>query len=151
MQYEQAEAPIDVLLVEDSSDDVLMAREALEGNPYIRRLHVAGDGADALTMLRGGAGRGAAVRPGLILLDLNMPKKSGFQVLEELKQDPELSAIPVIVMSTARSHDDILACYRLHANCFVTKPFDFEDFNRRINGIVQFWRTVATLPDCKEE
>jgi CheY-like chemotaxis protein len=140
----------DILLVEDHPDAVVMAREALAGCALVRELHVACDGVEALSFLRREGPHAGAPRPALILLDLNLPKKNGFEVLEAIKQDAALKAIPVIVLSTSGVERDILACYKLHANAYVVKPLDFDEFCRFTNNIVHFWLETAALPANKE-
>ena len=140
----------DVLLVEDNPDAVVMAREALAGNALVRELHVAADGVEALSFLRREGPYAGAPRPGFILLDLKLPRKNGFEVLEEIKRDATLKDLPVIVLSTSGAEEDILACYKLHANGYVVKPLDFDDFFRSINSIVYFWLTTAALPAYRE-
>jgi CheY-like chemotaxis protein len=140
----------DILLVEDNPDAVLMAREALAGNTLVGQLHVAGDGVEALSFLNREGPYADSPRPAIILLDLKLPKKNGFEVLEEIKQDAALKDIPVIVLSTSGAEHDISACYKLHANGYVVKPLDFDDFCRCINSIVHFWLTTAALPAYKE-
>jgi two-component system, chemotaxis family, response regulator Rcp1 len=139
-----------ILLVEDNPDAVLMVREALGGNELIRELHVAPDGVEAIGFLRREGRYNTAPRPQLILLDLCLPRKNGFQVLAEIKQDESLKDIPVIVMSTSHSEEDIMACYRLHANCYISKPLDFDEFCRNIISMVHFWLITAALPAYRE-
>src|SRR5262249_62151246 len=116
--------PIDVLLVEDDPGDVVLIQEAFEHNKVRNRLWVVGDGVEAMQFLRNGGGQ----RPDLILLDLNLPRKDGREVLEEIKTDPALRAIPVVVLTTSKAEEDILRSYDLHANAYVTKPVDFSRF-----------------------
>ena len=140
----------DILLVEDSLDAVLMIREALAETKIMHTLHVVGDGVEASSFLRRKGGYGTAPRPACILLDLCLPRKNGFQLLEEIKQDESLKELPVIVMSTSCSEDDILACYRLHANSYVVKSIDFDEFCRDIESILHFWLQTAALPAHRE-
>lgn len=140
---------LDVLLIEDSATDVMMTREALADAELPVELHVVPDGVEALEFLRR-RGRYAAVpRPALVLLDLNLPKKDGREVLAELKQDPDLSSIPVVILTTSRSEEDIDNAYRLHANCYVVKPLDYTGFQRAVSAIESFWLTVAQLPKLR--
>jgi two-component system response regulator len=134
--------PIDVLLVEDDEGDVLMTREALAEGKILNRLHVVGDGVEALGFLRAEGG----VRPDLILLDLNLPKVDGRTVLEEIKADERLRRIPVVVLTTSEAEEDILRSYDLHANAYVSKPVDFEQFVRVIRQIDDFFISVVRLP-----
>ena len=135
-----------MLLVEDDPGDVLMTREAFEhykiGNP----LHVVTDGEQALQFLRRTARFADAPRPGLILLDVNLPRVSGLEVLAELKQDPDLGVIPVVMLTTSKAEEDILRSYRLHANAYVTKPVDFASFMAAIRQIDDFFMTLVQLP-----
>ena len=137
---------IDVLLVEDDEGDVLMTKEAFEYHKIRNRLHVVSDGDQALQFLRRTGPYADAPRPGLILLDVNLPRRSVFEVLSELKQDPELLVIPVVMLTTSRAEEDILRSYSLHANAFVTKPVDFEHFIDAIRQIDNFFLTLVCLP-----
>ena len=142
----QAPAPIDILLVEDDPGDVLMTREAFEHHKIRNALHVVSDGVEALEFLNREGGFGAAPRPGLILLDLNLPRKDGRELLGEIKRDPGLRTIPVVVLTTSEAEEDILRSYELHANAYVTKPVDFEKFIEVVRKIDDFWVTVVQLP-----
>jgi CheY-like chemotaxis protein len=137
---------IDVLLVEDDDGDVLMTREAFEHYKLRNRLHVVGDGEQALDFLRRTGRFADAPRPGLILLDVNLPRRSGLEILAELKQDPDLLVIPVVMLTTSRAEEDILRSYSLHANAFVSKPVDFEQFIEAIRQIDDFFLTLVCLP-----
>ena len=137
---------IDVLLVEDDEGDVLMTKEAFEYHKIRNRLHVVSDGDQALQYLRRTGPFEDAPRPGLILLDVNLPRRSGLEVLAELKEDPELLVIPVVMLTTSRAEEDILRSYSLHANAFVTKPVDFEHFIDAIRQIDNFFLTLVCLP-----
>jgi CheY-like chemotaxis protein len=137
---------IDILLVEDDEGDVLMTREAFEHHKIQNRLHVVNDGEKALQFLRRQGPYGDAPRPGLILLDLNLPRKDGLEVLAELKADPELCVIPVVVLTTSEAEEDILRSYSLHANAYVSKPVDFSRFVEVIRQIDEFFVTVVKLP-----
>jgi CheY-like chemotaxis protein len=137
---------IDVLLVEDDDGDVLMTREAFEHYKIRNRLHVVGDGEQALQFLRRAGQYADAPRPGLILLDVNLPRRSGLEVLAELKQDPDLLVIPVVMLTTSRAEEDIVRSYALHANAFVSKPVDFEQFVEAIRQIDNFFLTLVCLP-----
>ena len=139
-------APIEMLLVEDNPDDVDLTIEALEDAKIANRLHVVSDGVAALAFLHRKGGYVRVPRPDLILLDLNLPKKGGREVLAEIKSDPKLRCIPVVVLTTSSADEDILRAYDLHANCYITKPVDFEQFSRVIHAIEDFWLTVVKLP-----
>jgi CheY-like chemotaxis protein len=137
---------IDVLMVEDDEGDVLMTREAFEYYKIGNRLHVVPDGDQALQFLRQAGPYADAPRPGLILLDVNLPRRSGLEVLAELKQDPDLLLIPVVMLTTSRAEEDIVRSYSLHANAFVSKPVDFEHFIEAIRQIDNFFLTLVCLP-----
>jgi two-component system response regulator len=138
--------PIEVLLVEDDPGDELMTREAFEDNKIGNNLHVARDGEEALDFLYRRGDHADAPRPDLILLDLNLPKYDGRQVLEQIKSDPDLTHIPVVVLTTSAAEEDILRSYKLHANAFVSKPVDLEQFVDAIRQIDDFFLTVVRLP-----
>lgn len=138
--------PIEVLLVEDDPGDVLMTQEAFREHKVHNRLTVVSDGAEALAYLRREGEFEDAVRPDLILLDLNLPRRDGREVLEEIKKDDELGRIPVVVLTTSSADEDILRSYQLHANAYVTKPVDFERFIAVIRQIDEFFVTVVKLP-----
>ena len=137
---------IDVLMVEDDDGDILMTKEAFEYYKVQNRLHVVTDGEQALQFLRRQGPYADAPRPGLILLDVNLPRVSGLEVLAELKNDPELLVIPVVMLTTSRAEEDIVRSYSLHANAFVTKPVDFEHFMDAIRQIDNFFLTLVCLP-----
>ena len=138
--------PVEILLVEDNPGDERLTREALKEGKVYSNLHWAKDGVEALEFLRR-RGRFADVpRPDIILLDLNLPKKDGREVLEDVKNDPELKRIPVVVLTTSKADEDVLRSYDLHANCYVTKPVDLEKFIQVVKSIDRFWLTVVTLP-----
>ncbi len=138
--------PIEILLVEDNPGDVRLTREALKEGKVRNNMYVATDGEEALTFLRrqGRACRGR--RPDLILLDLNLPKKNGREVLEEIKADPELKRIPVVVLTVSKAEQDVLKSYDLHANCYITKPVDLDQFIEVVKSVEDFWLTVVMLP-----
>ncbi len=138
--------PVDVLLVEDDEGDVLMTKEAFEYYKIRNRLHVVTDGEQALHFVRQTGPFADAPRPGLILLDVNLPRLSGLEVLDELKRDPELLLIPVVMLTTSRAEEDILRSYKLHANAYVTKPVDFESFIDAVRQIDDFFLTLVQLP-----
>ncbi len=137
---------IQVLLVEDNPGDVRLTKEALKEGKMLNRVTVVGDGVEALSFLRRQGKYADAGQPDLILLDLNLPKKDGRQVLAEIKADPGLKRIPVVVLTTSSAEEDILKTYDLHANCYVTKPVDLEQFMRVVKSIEDFWITVVKLP-----
>jgi len=137
---------VDVLLVEDDDGDVLMTREAFEHHKIRNKLHVVQDGEEALQFLHREGPYADAPRPGLILLDLNLPRRDGRQVLAELKADPELRVIPVVVLTTSEAEEDILRSYSLHANAYISKPVDFDRFIDVIRQIDDFFVTVVKLP-----
>jgi CheY-like chemotaxis protein len=137
---------IDVLLVEDDPGDVLLIREAFEDNKVHNRLHVASDGVEALAFLRQEGEHADAPRPDLVLLDLNLPRKDGREVLAEVKADESLQHIPVVVLTTSKAEQDVLRSYKLHANAYVTKPVDFDRFIDVVRQIDEFFVTVVKLP-----
>ncbi len=141
---------IDILLVEDSPADVLIAREALTEAKLINNIHVTEDGVEALDFLYKRGKFASVPRPDLILLDLNLPRKNGREVLEEIKADASLKSIPVVVLTTSSAEEDILRSYNLHANCYVVKPVEFESFVRAVQSIQQFWFSIVALPPDKE-
>jgi CheY-like chemotaxis protein len=137
---------VNVLLVEDDAGDVLMTREAFEHYKIRNTLHVVTDGEQALQFVRREGDFADAPRPGLIMLDLNLPRRDGLEVLAEIKADPELRLIPVVILTTSQAEEDILRSYALHANAYVTKPVDFERFIEVIRQIDNFFITVVKLP-----
>ena len=139
-------APTDVLLVEDDPADVLMTREAFEQHQIRSPLHVVGDGEQALQFLRQSGEFTGAPRPGLILLDLNLPRMDGRELLAEIKREPKLAPIPVVVLTTSDADADVLRSYELHANAFVTKPRDLNRFLNVVREIDRFFVTIAKLP-----
>ncbi|HSN27793.1 MAG TPA: response regulator [Kofleriaceae bacterium] len=138
--------PIEILLVEDNAADVRLTEEALKEGKVRNNLHVARDGMEALEFLRRQGKYANATRPDLILLDLNLPRRDGREVLAEIKDDPELKLIPVVVLTTSSAEADILKSYKLHANCYITKPVDLEQFVSGVKSIDDFWLTVVRLP-----
>ncbi len=141
-----AATPIEILLVEDSPGDVRLTKEALRDAKVRNNLHVASDGMDAMAFLRRQGGYANAPRPDLVLLDLNLPKKGGRAVLEEIKLDPNLKSIPVVILTTSAAEEDILRSYQLHANCYITKPVDLEQFLKVVKTIDNFWLAIVKLP-----
>jgi two-component system, chemotaxis family, response regulator Rcp1 len=138
--------PIEILLVEDSPADVDLTREALEDAKVRNNLSVVADGVEALAFLRREGRHARAPYPDLILLDLNLPRKDGREVLAEIKADPKLRRIPVIILTTSEAEQDIVASYNLHANCYVSKPVDLEQFIRVVKSIEDFWLAIVKLP-----
>lgn len=141
---------IDILLVEDNPADVLIAREALKEAKLINTIHVTEDGMEAMEFLNKRGKFASAPRPDLILLDLNLPRKNGREVLEEIKNDANLKSIPVVVLTTSSAEEDILRSYNLHANCYVVKPVEFHSFVKAIQSIHHFWFSIVALPPDKE-
>ena len=138
--------PIEILMVEDNPGDVRLTREALKSGKVRNQLHVVSDGVAALDFVYHRPPYKDKPRPDLILLDLNLPKKDGREVLATLKSDPVLKVIPVVVLTTSQAEEDVLRAYHLNANSFVTKPVDLHQFNRIVQSIEEFWLTVVTLP-----
>jgi two-component system, chemotaxis family, response regulator Rcp1 len=139
-------SPIDILLVEDNPGDVRLTVEALKEGKVRNRLSVVEDGVEALAFLRHEGKYADSPRPDVILLDLNLPRKDGRAVLAEIKADEALRRIPVVVLTTSSSEQDILRSYELHANCYITKPVDLEQFMEVVKGIEDFWLTIVKLP-----
>ncbi len=137
---------IEILMVEDNPGDVRLTREALKGGKVLNQLHVVEDGVAALDFLYRRPPHQNAPRPDLILLDLNLPKMDGREVLSRVKSDEALKLIPVVVLTTSQAEEDVLRAYRLSANCYVTKPVDLHQFNRIVQAIEEFWLTVVSLP-----
>lgn len=138
--------PVEILLVEDNPGDVRLTIEALKEGKVRNNLSVAQDGVEAIQFLRRQGKFAGAVRPDIILLDLNLPKKSGREVLEEIKEDEDLRRIPVVVLTTSSAEEDILRSYDLHVNCYITKPVDMEQFINVVKAIDSFWFSIVTLP-----
>ncbi|HEV7392921.1 MAG TPA: response regulator [Burkholderiales bacterium] len=141
--------PIEILLVEDNLGDVRLTKEALKEGKVYNNLHWAKDGVEALEFLRREGAHKDAPRPDIILLDLNLPKKDGREVLSVIKNDQQLKHIPVVVLTTSKAEEDVLRSYELHANCYVTKPVDLDKFIVVVQSIDRFWLTVVTLPPVK--
>ncbi len=137
---------VKILLVEDNPGDADLVREALRDNKVYNELHVMKDGVEALAFLRRQGHHAQAPRPDLILLDLNLPRKDGREVLEEIKADPDLKRIPVVVLTTSKQEQDILSAYNLNANCYVTKPMDLDQFLHVVRSIDTFWFSIVSLP-----
>ena len=140
---------VQILLVEDNPGDVGLVKEAFLEGRLLHKLHVAKDGVEALEFLRRTGRFADAPQPDLILLDLNLPKKDGREVLHEIKGDADLREIPVIVLTTSDDEFDVHRVYRLHANCYLTKPVEMEEFIRKVRGIEDFWLTLVRLPNSR--
>jgi CheY-like chemotaxis protein len=138
--------PIEILLVEDNPGDVRLTREALKEGKVWNNLHVVEDGEMALAYVYRQAPYATASRPDLILLDLNLPRKDGREVLGLLKADAELKRIPVVILTTSRAEEDVLRAYNLNANCYITKPVDLDQFIKVVKAVEEFWLAVVTLP-----
>ena len=146
MNPTSTEHPVVILMVEDNPTDVLIAREGFAGAKMLNTLHVADDGIEAIEFLNQRGKYAGAPRPDLIVLDLNMPRKNGQEVLAEIKADDNLKNIPVVILTTSKSEDDISKAYGLHANCYISKPVDFDEFTEVVQTIQDFWLSVVTLP-----
>lgn len=139
--------PIEILMVEDSPTDRMLTEEALRDARVLNHLHYAVDGVRAMEFLRREGAYAAAPRPDLILLDLNLPRKDGREVLAEIKADERWKRIPIVILTTSRDEADVLRAYGLHANCYITKPVDFVKFVEVVRSIENFWFSVVTLPE----
>jgi len=143
----QSEArPAEILLVEDNPGDVRLTIEALKESKMRNNLHVAEDGVEAMSFLRREGIYANSPRPDVVLLDLNLPRKDGREVLAEIKEDPDLKRIPVVVLTISKAEEDILRSYNLHANCYITKPIDLEQFMKVVKSTEDFWLTIVKLP-----
>lgn len=137
---------VDILLVEDNPGDVDLAREALQSSKMRNHLYVVEDGISAMSFLRKTDGFENMPRPDLVLLDLNLPRKDGRQVLAEIKIDDDLKRIPVVILTTSKADEDVIRSYNLHANCYITKPIDFKQFIKVVRSIEDFWLSIVVLP-----
>ncbi len=137
---------IEILLVEDSPADILLTREAFKNNKLVNEIHVVEDGIQAMDFLYRRGKYASAPRPDMILLDLNLPRKNGREVLSEIKADEDLRSIPIVVLTTSDDDEDILKAYHLNANCYVVKPVGFDNFMKAMQSIRHFWFSVVTLP-----
>lgn len=137
----------DILLVEDNEGDIFLITEALKQTPTASKLNVVKDGKQALDLLHKKPPFSNAATPDLILLDINLPKKNGHEILDDIKEDQNLKFIPVIMLTTSSSPKDVMEAYKRHANCFITKPVDADNFYKVVNTIESFWTTVVTLPN----
>ncbi|HXC92849.1 MAG TPA: response regulator [Geobacteraceae bacterium] len=151
MESRECLRPINILLVEDNPGDVDLAREALGMGKLHNSLHVVQDGMAAMDFLRKAGKYAASPRPDLIILDLNLPKKDGRQVLAEIKEDESLKRIPVVILTTSSAEEDVLKTYNLHANCFITKPIDIRQFLRVVQSIEEFWLSIVLLPNGEKK
>ncbi|NQU43996.1 response regulator [bacterium] len=142
-------SPVEILLVEDNEGDVRLTHEALKDAKVHNNLRVIPDGVEALRFLRREGPHRTVPRPDLILLDLNLPRKSGMQVLAEIKKDPDLKKIPVVILTTSEAETDILQAYDLNASCYVTKPVDLDQFIKVVNTIEDFWLSIVKYPGKK--
>jgi CheY-like chemotaxis protein len=138
--------PVEILLVEDNPGDVRLTRESLKDSKVLNHMSVVDNGVEAMAFLRREGKYVKATRPDLILLDLNLPKKDGREVLAEIKADEQLRRIPVVVLTTSSAEQDILKTYDLHANCYITKPVNMDQFNAVVKAIEEFWFTIVKLP-----
>ena len=138
--------PVQILLVEDSPDDILLTEEALEDAKMANELHVVMDGEAALEFLRGEGKHSRSPRPDVVILDLNLPKKDGREVLKEIKDDDDLRQIPVLILTSSGAEEDILAAYDEHVNAYIQKPVDFDEFIRAMRSIEEFWLSIVRLP-----
>ncbi len=141
-----AQRTVEILLVDDNIGDVVLTKEALKGAEFLNRVSVVRDGCEALEFLRRTGKFANASRPDLILLDINMPRKNGCEVLEEVRSDEDLRLIPIVILTSSEAEDDIRRSYELGANCFVTKPADLDEMVRVVQAINHFWITIAKLP-----
>ena len=146
MNNEESSKTIEILLVEDNPADIRLAQEAFKDAKVRNILHTVGDGVEAMAFLRRQGKYAEVARPDLILLDLNLPKKDGREVLAEIKTDERLKLIPVVILTVSKDEEDILKTYNLHANCYITKPIDFEQFMKVVKSIEEFWLTIVKLP-----
>ena len=138
--------PVEILLIEDNPGDILLTQKSLSDSKLMNNLHVVKDGEEAIGYLHKEGGFANAIRPDLILLDLNLPKKSGHEVLEEIKSNKDLKCIPVVILSTSTSEKDILGSYNNYANCYIAKPVDLTQFQTIVKSIEDFWFSIVTLP-----
>jgi chemotaxis family two-component system response regulator Rcp1 len=138
---------IDILLVEDNEGDARLAKEAMRDSKIRNTLHHVADGEEAMAFLRRGGRYAKVPRPDLIMLDLNLPKKDGREVLAEIKSDDDLKRIPVVILTVSSAEEDILKAYNLHANCYITKPIDLDQFMKVVRSVEDFWLTIVRLPN----
>ncbi len=138
--------PIEILLVEDNPADVRLTQEVMKETKVLNRMHVVSDGAEALDFLHRRGAHAGAVRPDVVLLDLNLPRKDGRQVLAEVKADEDLRTIPIVILTVSTAEEDVLRSYQLCANCYITKPIDLEQFSKVVKSVEEFWLTIVRLP-----
>lgn len=143
---EERGSPISILLVEDNPGDVRLTQEAFKEGKILNHMTVVWDGEEAMSVLRGEGEHAGKELPDLVLLDLNLPKKDGREVLQEMKADPVLKMIPVVVLTTSKAEEDVLGSYQHNANCYITKPVEFEKFVEVVESISNFWLTIVKLP-----
>ena len=146
MTAKRLSRPVEILMVEDNPGTVRLTQEVMRDSKVRNAMYVVDDGVEAMAFLRKQGRYNSAPRPDLVLLDLNLPRKDGRETLAEMKQDEELKRIPVVVLTTSRSEEDVLRAYDLHANCYLTKPVGLEDFVKVVKSIENFWIEMATLP-----
>lgn len=146
MTYKTEQDPINILLVEDNPGDIRLTRESFSEGKLLHNLYIAEDGVKALAFLRKEGEYAGAPTPDLILLDLNLPRKNGCEVLAEIKEDDRMKRIPVVVLTTSNAETDIIRTYNLHANCYITKPVDLNNFIEVVKSIEDFWFSVVRLP-----
>jgi len=146
MSQEKVGKPIEILLVEDNAADVRLTREAFDDAKVLNNLNVVGDGVEAMAYMRREGKYADATRPDLVLLDLNMPRKDGREVLAEVKADPDLMRIPVVILTVSKAEEDVLKSYNLHANCYISKPVNLAQFLKVVESIENFWLTIVELP-----
>ena len=142
--------PIEILLIEDNPGDARLAKEALKDSKLMNTLNIVEDGVEAMNFLHQTGKYSKMPRPDLIILDLNLPKKDGREVLAEIKTDDDLKRIPVVILTISKAEEDILKSYNLHANCFITKPLDLDQFMKVVKSIEDFWLTIVKLPNGKD-
>jgi chemotaxis family two-component system response regulator Rcp1 len=147
MKQQDNSKVVDILLVEDNEGDARLAKEAMRDSKIRNTLHHVSDGEEAMAFLRKEGKYAKAPRPDLILLDLNLPKKDGRQVLAEIKEDDEIKRIPVVILTVSSAEEDILKTYNLHANCYITKPIDLSQFMKVVRSVEDFWLTIVKLPN----
>ena len=150
MMFSKRIRPVEILLVEDNPGDVRLTKEAMKEAKIINNLNVVEDGVEALAYLRKKGKFKGATRPDLILLDLNLPKKNGREVLAEIKQDINLKQIPVVILTVSKAEEDVIKTYELHANCFITKPVDMDQFIKVVKSLENFWFSIVKLPPNKD-
>ncbi len=137
---------VEILLVEDNPGDARLAQEALKESKLLNNLHIVDDGVEAMDFLNREGKYADSIRPDLVILDLNLPRKDGREVLQEIKSDPKLKSIPVVILTISQAEEDIMKTYDLHANCFISKPIDLEQFIKVVRSIESFWLTIVKLP-----